>query len=245
MENRSVEIARKKAQKQTGKSRQADWKSRDTNPAFFVRADNVLPPTFPVDILPDRRWSTPDPASTLIIPVALRAVTASPVVLKSASPAAKAKAKSKPKAKKAAKPALAKSASTKAVARKPRVAKPRAKATPLPKTAPQKPLSAALIPQPMADTPVIVPSRPVADPIPLHPPTPLPRARSVTVYRKNGVVDILGYWMRSRVSDLLKLFSPRPKKDRPKTGRPAPKMADLIAENTALRQEIARLRAHI
>ncbi len=239
MENRSVEIARKKAQKQTGKSRHADWKSRNTNPAFFVRADNVLPPTFPADILPDRRWSSPDPASTLIIPVALRAVTASPVRLKSASPAAKAK----PKAKKAAKPVLAKAASTKSVARKPRVAKPRSKATPLPKTAARKPLSAAFIPQPMTDTPMIVPNRPVADPIPLHPPMPLPRARSVTVYRKNGVVDILGYWMRSRVSDLLKLFSPRPKADRPKTVRPAPKMADLIAENTALRQEIARLRA--
>lgn len=238
MENRSVEIARKKAQKQTGKSRQADWKSRDTNPAFFVRADATRPPTFPADILPDRSWSSPDPVSTLIIPVALRAVTATPVVRKSASPAAKSKAKSK--AKTAAKPALAKSASTKAVARKPRVAKPRAKATPLPKTAPRKPLSATLIPQPMAETPMIAPSRPVADPIPLHPPRPLPRARSVTVYRKNGVVDVLGYWMRSRVSDLLKLFSPRPK-----LARPAPKMADLIAENTALRQEIARLRAHI
>ena len=45
MENRIVEIARKKAQKNTGKSRQADWKSRDTNPAFFVRADAILPPT--------------------------------------------------------------------------------------------------------------------------------------------------------------------------------------------------------
>ncbi|WP_373476040.1 hypothetical protein [Sphingorhabdus sp.] len=234
MENRSVEISRKKAQKQTGKSRQADWKSRDTNPAFFVRADTARPPTFPADILPDQRWLSPDLASTLIIPVALRAVTAEPVLLKSTSRAAKAK----PKAKKAAKPALAKSASTKPVARKARVAKPRVKATPLPKTAARKPLSAALTPQPITDTTVIVPIRPVADTIPSHTPTPLPRARSVTVYRKNGVVDILGYWMRSRVSDLLKLFSPRPK-----SARPAPKMADLIAENTALRQEIARLRA--
>ena len=234
MDNRSVEIARKKAQKHSGKGRHADWKGQDSNPAFFVRAVPAIPPIFPPDIMPERRSPSPDPAAALIIPVALRAVSASPVVRKSASPAAKAEPAAKPNAK------TKKAASTKAVARKPRVAKPRAKAAPLPKAAVRKPRSAAKIPRPTADTPVIVQSHPVADPIPSCPPTPLPRARSVTVYRKNGVVDVLGYWMRSRVSDLLKLFSPRPK-----LARPAPKMADLIAENTALRQEIARLRALI
>jgi hypothetical protein len=68
--------------------------------------------------------------------------------------------------------------------------------------------------------------------------TPLPRAKAVAVYRKNGLLDVVGYWMRTRMADLAKLFAPRPK-----TRKRVPKMADLIAENTALRQEIARLRA--
>jgi len=80
---------------------------------------------------------------------------------------------------------------------------------------------------------------PVAQPVSMPDDrTPLPRARAVAVYRKNNLLDVVGYWMRTRMSDITKLFAPRPK-----ARKRVPKMADLIAENTALRQEIARLRA--
>ena len=96
MENRIVEIARKKAQKNTGKSRQADWKSRDTNPAFFVRADAIRPPTFPPDIKLERRSLPTDSGTALIIPLPLRAVTSSAIALKPAKPASKSKRHAQP-----------------------------------------------------------------------------------------------------------------------------------------------------
>jgi len=246
MENRIVEIARKKAQKNTGKSRQADWKSRDTNPAFFVRADAIRPPTFPPDIKLERRTLPTDSGTALIIPLPLRAVTPSAIALKPAKPAAKPK-----KARAAAK--------SKSVSAKPRVAKPAVQKKTVKKAAPRKPrakktdeLRAGAEPLVMAITPpatamaapvVAEMTSPVAGPVaqPVSMPddrTPLPRARAVAVYRKNNLLDVVGYWMRTRMSDITKLFAPRPK-----ARKRVPKMADLIAENTALRQEIARLRA--
>lgn len=246
MENRIVEIARKKAQKNTGKSRQADWKSRDTNPAFFVRADAIRPPTFPPDIKLERRTLPTDSGTALIIPLPLRAVTPSAIALKPAKPAAKPK-----KARAAAK--------SKSVSAKPRVAKPAVQKKTVKKAAPRKPrakktdeLRAGAEPLVMAITPpatamaapvVAEMASPVASPVaqPVSMPddrTPLPRARAVAVYRKNNLLDVVGYWMRTRMSDITKLFAPRPK-----ARKRVPKMADLIAENTALRQEIARLRA--
>ena len=242
MENRIVEIARKKAQKNTGKGRQADWKSRDTNPAFFVRADAIRPPTFPPDIKLERRSLPTDSGTALIIPLPLRAVTSSAIALKPAKPASKSK-----KTRTAAK--------SKSTAAKPRVAKPAVHKKTAKKAAPRKPrakktdeLRAGAEPLVMAITP---PATAIAAPavadmaLPLPQPvampddrTPLPRARAVAVYRKNNLLDVVGYWMRTRVSDIAKLFAPRPK-----TRKRVPKMADLIAENTALRQEIARLRA--
>lgn len=246
MENRIVEIARKKAQKNTGKSRQADWKSRDTNPAFFVRADAICPPTFPPDIKLERRTLPTDSGTALIIPLPLRAVTPSAIALKPAKSAAKPK-----KARTAAK--------SKSVSAKPRVAKPAVQKKTVKKAAPRKPrakktdkLRAGAEPLVMAITPpatamaapvVAEMASPVAGPVaqPVSMPddrTPLPRARAVAVYRKNNLLDVVGYWMRTRMSDITKLFAPRPK-----ARKRVPKMADLIAENTALRQEIARLRA--
>lgn len=242
MENRIVEIARKKAQKNTGKSRQADWKSRGANPAFFVRPDNVLPPQFPPDIKLERRGLIIDPNSTLIIPPPLRAVTPAAISLKPAKPAAKPK-----KARAAAK--------SKSVSAKPRVAKPAVQKKTVKKAAPRKPrakktdeLRAGAEPLVMAITPpatamaapvVAEMASPVAQPVSMPDDrTPLPRARAVAVYRKNNLLDVVGYWMRTRMSDITKLFAPRAK-----TGKRLPKMAELIAENAALRQEIARLRA--
>jgi hypothetical protein len=242
MENRIVEIARKKAQKNTGKSRQADWKSRDTNPAFFVRADAIRPPTFPPDIKLERRTLPTDSGTALIIPLPLRAVTPSAIALKPAKPAAKPK-----KARAAAK--------SKSVSAKPRVAKPAVQKKTVKKAAPRKPrakktdeLRAGAEPLVMAITPpatamaapvVAETASPVAQPVSMPDDrTPLPRARAVAVYRKNNLLDVVGYWMRTRMSDITKLFAPRPK-----ARKRVPKMADLIAENTALRQEIARLRA--
>ena len=238
MENRVVEIARKKAQKNMGKSRQADWKSRDTNPAFFVRADNVLPPIFPPDIKLERRTLPKEPGTALIIPLPLRAATPSAIPLKPAKRTAKAK--------KARTGAKAKSSSA-----KPRVAKPELRANTVKKPAARRPRAkksdehcAGLeIPVMVATPPATSLAAPAVAETPApqfapHATTPLPRARAVAVYRKNGPLDVIGYWMRTRLSDVVKLFAPRPKK-----GKRVPKMADLIAENTALRQEIARLRA--
>ena len=242
MENRIVEIARKKAQKNTGKSRQADWKSRDTNPAFFVRADAIRPPTFPPDIKLERRSLPTDSGTALIIPLPLRAVTSSAIALKPAKPASKSKK-------------TRTATNSKSTAAKPRVAKPAVHKKTAKKAAPRNPrakktdeLRAGAEPLVMAITP---PATAIAAPavadmaLPLPQPvampddrTPLPRARAVAVYRKNNLLDVVGYWMRTRVSDIAKLFAPRPK-----TRKRVPKMADLIAENTALRQEIARLRA--
>lgn len=247
MENRIVEIARKKAQKNTGKSRQADWKSRDTNPAFFVRTDAIRPPTFPPDIKLERRTLPTDSGTALIIPLPLRAVTPSAIALKPAKPASKSKKKTRTATK------------SKSTAAKPRVAKPAVHKKAAKKAAPRKPrakktdeLRAGAEPLVMAITPpataiaapaVAEMAMPVAGPVaaPVTMPddrTPLPRAKAVAVYRKNGLLDVVGYWMRTRMADLAKLFAPRPK-----TRKRVPKMADLIAENTALRQEIARLRA--
>lgn len=242
MENRIVEIARKKAQKNTGKSRQADWKSRDTNPAFFTRADATLPPTFPPDIKLERRTLPTDSGTALIIPLPLRAVTPSAIALKPAKPAAKSKktrtgAKSKSVS---AKPRVAKPAVQKKTARKAAPRKPRAKKTDELRAG-AEPLLMAITPPATAMAAPVFAEMAIAVAKPAAMPddrTPLPRARAVAVYRKNNLLDVVGYWMRTRMSDLAKLFAPRPK-----TRKRVPKMAELIAENTALRQEIARLRA--
>ncbi|MVZ96329.1 hypothetical protein EUU23_01265 [Sphingorhabdus sp. IMCC26285] len=234
MENRIVEIARKKAQKNTGKSRQADWKGRDTNPAFFVRTDAIRPPTFPPDIKLERRNLIIDSGNALIIPLPLRAVTPAALALKPAKPASKPK-----KARTAAK--------SKSTTAKPRVAKPADQKKTARKAAPRKPRAkkiddvragAGSLATAIAPPATVMAAPAVAEMAMPDDRTPLPRARAVAVYRKNNVLDIVGYWMRTRMADLAKLFAPRPE-----TPKHVPKMADLIAENTALRQEIARLRA--
>ena len=68
--------------------------------------------------------------------------------------------------------------------------------------------------------------------------TPLPRAQAVTIYRKNGLFDLLGYWMRRRATDIAKLLKPRPKRV-----KVPPHFAQILAENAALRKEIEQLRA--
>lgn len=222
MENRIIEIARKKTQKQTGKREQQSWKNREASPAFFGRSEGSQPPKFPPDIKPERRSVSISSNSALIISLPLRAVASTPVALKTVKSRTRSKAKT----------------AQKSTPPKPRVAKPDVKAKTVRKPATRKPRVRKSPEKPAVLDVLNVAIPPAVEVVAEQPTAPLPRARSVAVYRKNGMLDILGYWMRTRVSDIFKLLKPRPK-----MGKQVPKIGDLIAENTALRQEIARLRA--
>ena len=89
-----------------------------------------------------------------------------------------------------------------------------------------------------AQTAAQTPSPPPTNLLQNQPETPLPRAQAVTIYRKNGLLDLLGYWMRRRATDIAKLLKPRPKRV-----KVPPHFAQILAENASLRKEIDRLRA--
>lgn len=236
MENRNVEIARKKARNLRGNNHQALWAQKNTNSAFFIRSDHHTPPTFPPDIKPERRKLSVDMSSVMIVADNLPKLLAVP------TPDVKARSPKKPATKrKATATKTRKSVAKTNISKKQSVKKPRVKKT-IALTAaidPQILLAAPSIPA-MPNAPTAVQAPPSLSTNPSHHEmaTPLPRAQTVTIYRKNGLFNLLGYWMRRRASDIAKLLKPRPKRV-----KAPPHIAQILAENAALRKEIDRLRA--
>ncbi len=72
----------------------------------------------------------------------------------------------------------------------------------------------------------------VRDPVPPDP--VLPRNAAVTVWKKNGALDVIGYWLRARTRRLSALL---------RFGRSGGEMARLRAENEALRRQLSALAA--
>ena len=227
-----------------GKKFHADLNAKGSDPAFFARKGVCDPPRFPLDINPKSRGFSPDSSSLHIISVAntktrLRrpdlplpaAITPKP---------AKTMAKRKSAAKKAQTPRVKAKADKKVSQKKPRVANiPRAPRAA--KSQPNVPVPAVETTPPMPCTHDIAArlhERTTPAAVPVQPVTPLPRANSVTLYRKNNMFNVLGYWLRTQISDISKLLAPRPKRV-----RKTPTVAQVLAENAALRKEIARLRS--
>ncbi len=232
MENRNIEIARKKARNLRSNNHQALWAQKNTNSAFFTRSDHNTPPTFPPDIKPARRKLSVDMSSVLIVADNL------PKTLTVPKPGTKAHSAKKPGTKR-------KAATTKTIISKKQSAKkPRAKKAAKHIAVAELQIlhaesgvqaSATVL---NAQTAAQTPSPPPTNLLPNEPEAPLPRAQAVTVYRKNGLFDVLGYWMRRRATDIAKLLKPRPKRV-----KVPPHLAQIMAENAALRKEIDRLRA--
>lgn len=246
MENRIVEISRKKARNRVGKKFHADLNAKGSDPAFFARKGVFDPPRFPLDINPESRGFSPDSSSLHIISVAntetrLRrpdlplpaAITPKP---------AKTVAKRKSAAKKAQTPRVKVKADKKVSQKKPRVAN-MSRAPRAAKSQPNVPVPAVETTPPLPCThdiaaPLHERTTTAAAAVPVQPVTPLPRANSVTLYRKNNMFNVLGYWLRTQISDISKSFAPWPKRV-----RKTPTVAQVLAENAALRKEIARLRS--
>ncbi len=234
MENRIIEIAQKKARHRSGKSFHATTAAggRGPNraePMFFAppdaRASGIR---FPPDIRPEKR---------AVGTTTLAFVLAAPAVEGEAPSPGKAKAAPKRKAAAKVKRSRARPKGTKAAAK----VVPKAKAKAAAKVSAAKtgapPPPAAVSPVPDLEPPFI--------PTPVAAQTPLPRAQSVALYRKNGLLDVIGYWLRSGWAGLARSFkgAQRP----PQTGQGASPLrrtsvAQLLAENAALRKEVARLR---
>lgn len=243
MENRGIEIAQKKARDysakvqqagkrhQPGKGHQAGFGAANS-PMFFEPPDRQAPPArFPSDIRPERRpIMTP---STLAFALAVPEVAAP--LSDGIAPPVRGKAKPvKARKKRRAAPKTARPRSKAKTARA--VAKVAAKgsATKAARPAEKEAARPATL---VADvTPPVVPT--ATAPGVEQSTAPLPRARAVAVYRKNGLLDVIGYWLRSGWSGLAAPFhrrrTPSPK---------APPVAQILAENAALRKEVARLRA--
>jgi hypothetical protein len=246
MENRIVEISRKKARNRVGKKFHADLNAKGSDPAFFARKGVYDPPRFPLDINPERRGFSPDSSSLHIISVANTEtrLRRPDLPLPAAIPPKPAKtvAKRKSAAKKAQTPRVKAKADKKVSQKKPRVAN-MSRAPRAAKSQPNAPVPAVETMPPLPCThdiaaPLHERTTPAAAAVPVQPVTPLPRANSVTLYRKNNMFNVLGYWLRTQISDISKLFAPRPKRV-----RKAPAVAQVLAENAALRKEIARLRS--
>lgn len=220
MENRIVEIAQKKARHRSTKSLHA-MSGAGGQKAMFAGPPGHSPPggRFPPDIRLEKR---PAGITTLAF------VLAAPAPEIDAPPPKRGKAPAKRKATTRARNPATKQAPEKKVGAK-------AKAAKRPKGANKQglvqDLSPPFIPAEMT-TPAPTPD--VA--------TPLPRARAVAVYRKNGLFDVIGYWLRSGWSGLTTGFR-LPRKAAPKPAPKARTVAQLIAENEALKREVARLRA--
>ncbi len=233
MENRIVEIAQKKARHRSGKAFHTNAPGKSV-PMFFTQGQPQTPPArFPTDIRPERRLVGAE--------ISLAFVLAAPAVAPTETEglARPKKRRASPKRKRSAK-----------------ATRPRARAKPL-KTAAAKPVRAktaaadkpvtlvADLAPPVIPTPVIpTPVMPTPAPRTEDPATPLPRARAVAVYRKTGLFDVIGYWLRSSwtglASGLRSRTQPQPK------SKPKPrKVAQLLAENDMLRREVARLRADL
>lgn len=245
MENRGIEIAQKKARHRAGKSHQAgagpggrpEAGGRAGRPIFFQPNGAGVPQArFPSDIRPERRAI--DTASTLAF------VLAAPVQNAAAADAVAEPARTRPKAKPVkAKPRRKRKAAPQAAARtraQPRTAQP-AKSAKV-RAAPPVTLVADLTP-PVLPSLDRAASGPVADlPVAAQAQLPLPRARAVAVYRKNGLLDVIGYWLRSGWAGVARSFMVRTAPAKTIPPRKA-SVAQLLAENVALRKEVARLRA--
>lgn len=226
MENRIVEIAQKKARHRSGKAFHTNAPGKSV-PMFFTQGQPQTPPArFPTDIRPERR--------SLGAETSLAFVLAAPVVAptESEGEAQPKKRRASPKRKRSANATRPRTKPMKTAAAKPVRAK---------KVAAEKPvtlvadLAPPVIPMPVMPTPA---------PRTEDPARPLPRARAVAVYRKTGLFDVIGYWLRSSwtglASGLRSRTQPQPK------SKPKPrKVAQLLAENDMLRREIARLRADL
>ena len=239
MENRNVEIARKKARNLRGNNHQALWAQKNTNSAFFARSDHHTPPTFPPDIKPERRKLSVDMSSVLIIADNL------PKLLTAPKPDTKARSTKKPGTKRKATATKTRNSATRTKISKKQSAKtPRAKkaAKHIAVAEPQVLHAETGVPKSTtvlnAQTAAQTPSPPPTKLLQNEPEPPLPRAQAVTIYRKNGLLDLLGYWMRRRATDIAKLLKPRPKRV-----KVPPHFAQILAENASLRKEIDRLRA--
>lgn len=248
MENRSIEIAQRKARHRSGKSFHVKsgppgHLRGGSGPMFFGPPD---PPVsgirFPPDIRPERRAAA---TSTIAFVLA-----APPPVIEAPPQKARAPEKGEPPRKAKAPPKRKATARTKKLrtkAKAPKIAAPPPKSksgtrpktkTPAIQAAPAPP--APVTPVPDLEPPFIPPERtpasPMADTTPHSRATPVPRARAIAVYRKNGLLDLIGYWLRSGWSGVTAHFR-RPRKP------DVPSAAQLLAENDALRRELARLRS--
>lgn len=227
MENRIIEIAQKKARHQTGKSFHTASAAGGRGPnraeaMFFAppdaRASGIR---FPPDIRPEKR---------AVGTTTLAFVLAAPAVEEKAPSPRKAKTTPKRKAAAKVKRSRARPKGTKAAAK----SAPKAKAAA--KTAAPPP-PAAMTPVPDLEPPFI--------PTPVQAQTPLPRAQSVALYRKNGLLDVIGYWLRSGWAGLARSFKVARRSPQTGQGASPPRrtsVAQLLAENAALRKEVARLR---
>lgn len=230
MENRIVEIAQKKARHRSGKAFHTNAPGRSA-PMFFTQGQPQTPPArFPTDIRPERR---PLGAET-----SLAFVLAAPVVAPTETEgvAQPKKRRASPKRKRSAKATRPRAKPLKTAAAKSACAKTAAADRPVT-------LVADLTP-PVIPTPVMLTPVPGAE----DPATPLPRARAVAVYRKTGLFDVIGYWLRSSWTGLASGLRARPQSQSQSQSKPKPKprkVAQLLAENDMLRREVARLRADL
>jgi hypothetical protein len=184
--------------------------------AFFAPDSLVEPVGFPADVLIARR-----PISSRLVTV----VIPNPADQFAGLPGRAVRGK----VKRPARPPSAKS--RKSVARRKKVQTPDRKSRTAPKaTAAARPIAA---PPAHFAAAAAAPPSPVfrADRV-----APLARAAAVTVYRKNSLVDILGFWLRRSGATLTSYLSSTVARKRRKT-----QVDSLVAENAALRAELARV----
>jgi hypothetical protein len=153
-----------------------------------------------------------------------------PVRVTKKKAAAKAKtaplAKTRRAAKAAKKPPAPKA--KRAVARKPT----------LPKTEPMVEMSANanVVPNPIV--------LPIKDTLPSIPPImPLPRGVAITPWRRNGAIDVIAYWLRSRARSVMGVFRRRTMNTAPSLSQAS--LPPILSELDQLKAENARLRQRI
>lgn len=249
MENRIIEIARKKARHQAGRADHIRGRKAGGHASIFFSSAGPPPPQarFPDDIGPERRSITT--ASTLAFVLATP-LAPTPAEVREAE---RQKAPSRETVR-TSKPRKSRKGATKATK-----LRPAAKASANAKKAVQPAKAARNRPEGLvADlAPPVIPSASQgasnrAMPAPVahaqvaeQVSTPLPRARAVAVYRKIGLLDVVGYWVRSGWVGLARSFrgAPTAPQQAPQSSvKRRTSVAQLLAENAALRKEVDRLR---
>lgn len=230
-----LELAKANGRKRTG-GKQASVAPERVEAVF--PPDIVIPPPGGTSAIP-------------LIPAMLEAAEAEAgLILREPEPAAKPRkaAKRKPAAKRARKPAARKTAAPKKPARKPaaRKARPKASASASARREAATEKLAAALAVKLAETPAI-PLPDLSTPLArttAAPVAPLPRKASLAHYRKGGLIEAIGFWLRSAGRRFkAKLGASKALAETAKPVSPERQIEELKAENERLRRQLDALLA--